>query len=250
MHGLITLIRHWDLSTFYLMAELWGNMILTVLAWGFVNESIKVGDAKRFYPLLAVGADSAGIFSGQFAKLFYIEDAKSWLPYGHTGWEQTLISTLLAIVVIGVLVTALYYYVSRIFQITPHHQPKQTPMTQKDKIGFFQSIKLVAKSKYLLCLTTIVVSYYLCFNLFDVIWTAELKRNFLDTHQLNAYMNHLTSMTGLMAALIALFISGNIIRKFGWTFTALITPIVLLVTAIGFFSTLLLEKNQPQQPYL
>jgi AAA family ATP:ADP antiporter len=44
-----------------------------------------------------------------------------------------------------------------------------------------------------------------------------------------------TSVIGIVATLAALFISGNSIRKGGWTFTALLTPVILLITSVGFF---------------
>ena len=33
-----------------------------------------------------------------------------------------------------------------------------------------------------------------------------------------------------------LFVGGNVIRRFGWKTGALITPVVLLITGVGFFS--------------
>ena len=49
-------------------------------------------------------------------------------------------------------------------------------------------------------------------------------------------MSHVTSIIGVVATLAALFISGNSIRKCGWTFTALLTPVILFFTSIGFFA--------------
>ena len=46
----------------------------------------------------------------------------------------------------------------------------------------------------------------------------------------------------LLAAAISLFVSGNVIRVLGWTKSALIAPIVTLVTGALFFAALLLPK--------
>jgi len=53
--GLIAMIRNWTLTSFYVMAELWGTAILSVLFWGFANEVTTVHEAKRFYALFGVG---------------------------------------------------------------------------------------------------------------------------------------------------------------------------------------------------
>src|SRR5262249_17133290 len=48
-------------------------------------------------------------------------------------------------------------------------------------------------------------------------------------------------LTGILATLFAWFVSGNSIRKFGWTFTAMLTPTILLITSVGFFGCFLAE---------
>ncbi len=40
-----------------------------------------------------------------------------------------------------------------------------------------------------------------------------------------------------------LFVGGNVIRKFGWTKAALVTPVVLLITGIAFFALILFRDN-------
>src|SRR3989338_7328705 len=61
--GLIAIFRNWTFTLFYVMSELWGTAILTVLFWGFANEVPTVGEARRYYGILMIGANIAGIFS-------------------------------------------------------------------------------------------------------------------------------------------------------------------------------------------
>jgi AAA family ATP:ADP antiporter len=60
-------------------------------------------------------------------------------------------------------------------------------------------------------------------------------------------MNHVVSIIGLVATLSSLFVAGNAIRKFGWTFTALLTPAILLVTSLGFFAFFFLNHTAPDK---
>ena len=242
LHGLTALVRYWFLALFYVMAELWGSMILTLLAWGFANESISVKQAKHSYALLAVGADSAGIFSGQFANLIRVKNFNPLLPYGNTAWEQTLITTLLAVIAIGIVIILLYRYNSL------KAQNNTTVITNKKeeniiKMSIIDCLKYTFRSPYMLCLTAIVVSYFMSFNLFDVIWTHQLKLHFTKTSDFNYYSNHITSIVGILAASMAFFISGNVLRKLGWRCAALVTPVVMLITALGFFPTILCEQH-------
>ena len=64
--GLVAIIRHWVLAIFYVICELWSTIVLSMLFWGFANEITKVNEAKRFYAIFALGANSSG-FSFFFA---------------------------------------------------------------------------------------------------------------------------------------------------------------------------------------
>jgi AAA family ATP:ADP antiporter len=56
-------------------------------------------------------------------------------------------------------------------------------------------------------------------------------------------MAGITFWIALLAAAISLFVSGNVIRALGWTKSALIAPIMTLVTGALFFAALLLPKD-------
>lgn len=68
--GLIALFRNWTFTLFYVMAELWSTAILSVLFWGFANEVTSVGEARRYYGLLTIGGNFAGIGAGLAASTF------------------------------------------------------------------------------------------------------------------------------------------------------------------------------------
>ncbi len=248
LHGLITIIRYWFLALFYVMAELWGNIILTVLCWGFVNECISINKAKKFYALIAVSADSAGIFSGQFGNLIQINKFNPTLLYGNTAWEQTLIINLVSVLLIGGFIIFLYNKINSphnvLFKPTATSSAKSKPIPEnKIKISLLECLKYTIRSPYMLCLAMIVVAYFMSYNLFDVIWTDQLQKHYKSAAELNTFLNKLTSCTGILAASIAFFISGNVIRNLGWRAAALITPIVMLITTICFFSSILLNQT-------
>jgi AAA family ATP:ADP antiporter len=55
-------------------------------------------------------------------------------------------------------------------------------------------------------------------------------------------MNNLTSMVGVISAIISFFMA-SLLARMGWTFTALITPAILLITGIGFFTFLIFQEH-------
>jgi AAA family ATP:ADP antiporter len=56
-------------------------------------------------------------------------------------------------------------------------------------------------------------------------------------------MGSFSQWTGAVTIFMMLFVSSNVIRRFGWTTAALITPIVLLVTGVGFFSFIIFKDS-------
>ena len=68
--GPIAILRNWTYCLFYVMAELWGSVVVSVLFWGFANQITTVEEAEGFYPLFGLGANVALIFSGQAVKYF------------------------------------------------------------------------------------------------------------------------------------------------------------------------------------
>ncbi len=68
--GPIAILRNWTFCLFYVMAELWGSVVVSVLFWGFANQITTVEEASQFYPLFGLGANVALIFSGQAVRYF------------------------------------------------------------------------------------------------------------------------------------------------------------------------------------
>src|ERR1700722_5155542 len=52
--GLVAIFRNWTYAVFYVLAELWGSVMLSLMFWGFANDITRVGEAKRFYALFGI----------------------------------------------------------------------------------------------------------------------------------------------------------------------------------------------------
>lgn len=65
--GFVAAYRNWTFSLFYILAELWGSVALSLLFWGFANQITRVSEAKRFYTLFGLGANLALLFLVQLS---------------------------------------------------------------------------------------------------------------------------------------------------------------------------------------
>ena len=50
----LAIIRNWSFALFYVMAEMWGSVVTSVLFWGFANEVTTVDEAKKYCTSTAV----------------------------------------------------------------------------------------------------------------------------------------------------------------------------------------------------
>lgn len=244
--GLISAIRHWPSSLFYIFSEMWSSVVLAVLFWGYANEITTVEEAKRFYAIFTLGANCSGIFSGQIARLLNFKTFNPNLPFGQNAWDQSVALQIGLLFIIGLSILFLFRWVDK-----DHH--KRVPLSEpagftpkkKPNVSLIESFAYLAKSRYMLYITIIVVSYNIVFNLADVVWTDQIHFSMQgNADQINAYMNNITSITGIFATISALILSGNVIRHFGWTATAMITPIIWLTMGLGVFACLLCQGHE------
>jgi ATP:ADP antiporter, AAA family len=231
LKGLVAIIRNWTYSTFYVMSEMWSTMIMTILFWGFANDITSVKDAKRFYGLFGVGTNLSGVVAGALAS--YLSPK---LP-----WDQYVFLLGLMVIGVGVLCMGLYWIMNKSgkgYTEATLQAHREAPV----KMGMRKSFQAILKSPYLALIAILVVAYNIVINLAEVVWKDQVKQLYPVNADFNGYMADVNFWIALIAAVISLFISGNVIRALGWTKSALISPILTLITGVLFFAVLLLPK--------
>lgn len=237
--GLVSVYRDWTLSLFYILSELWGSVVLSLLFWGFANEITRVGEAKRFYSLFGLGANFALIFSGP--AIVWVSNQHESLPPA-TAWQISLNYLMGMVTVAGLAVVAIYWWMNRNVLTDPRfYDPTEEKKAKKSKtkLSLAESFKYLLSSKYILCIATLVIAYGISINLVEVTWKNQLKLQYANANQYSAFMGYFSTVTGFVTILMMLFVGGNVIRRKGWGFAAMITPVVLLITGIAFFAFVL-----------
>jgi len=233
--GPIAILRNWTYCVFYVMAELWGSVVVSVLFWGFANQITTVDEAKRFYPLFGLGANVALIFSGRAVKIF--SEIRAGLPASIDGWGLSLKGMMSMVVIFGVLIVAIFYWMNRV--VVPQvGKLREIKKKKKEPMGVAESFTFLAKSPYIRDLATLVVAYGISINLVEVTWKSKLKAQFPNPNEYSAFMGDFSTGTGTITFLL-MIVSRYIFQKFGWGVAALITPTVLLITGVIFFALVL-----------
>lgn len=244
--GLIAMFRYWTFTGFYVISELWSTIVMTVLFWGFVNEITRLSEARRFYSVLSVAGNFAAIAAGLIS-VFVAQEGKfnPHIPFGHDAWEQTMMILMVLIIVSGLLTMWLFRWMNRNVLNDPSyddlHQIKRETK-KKGKLSFRESLFHISNSKYLLCIAVVVIAYNLVINLVEVVWKDQLKNLYPGPTDYNNYINNLTAIQGIVSTLTSLAMA-RMINRMGWTWTAMITPTVMLITCVGFFGFLFFQNH-------
>uniref|UniRef100_A0ACD5YS36 Uncharacterized protein n=1 Tax=Avena sativa TaxID=4498 RepID=A0ACD5YS36_AVESA len=243
--GPVAILRVWSFCLFYVMAELWGSVVISVLFWGFANQITTVEEAKEFYPLFGLGANVALIFSGRTVK--YFSNMRQNLGPGVDGWAISLRGMMSIVVLLGLVISGIYWGVNK-FIIDKSAMPTvERKKKNKAKLSMGESLKVLVSSRYVRDLATLVVAYGISINLVEVTWKSKLKAQFPSPNEYSSFMGDFSTATGI--ATFTMMLLGRVIfRKFGWGVAATITPAVLLATGVGFFSLLLF--GEPLTPLL
>lgn len=243
----LAIVKNWTFALFYTLAELWGSCVVSLLFWGFCNETMSVPEAKKYYPLFGLGANVALVFSGQYVR--FVSDIRRKLPAGVDGWAVSLKYLMGAVAFGGGIIVACYNYMQRKVLTDPSvYQPRKAKgKKSKTKMGLAESAKYLVSSKYIRNLATLVIAYGMSINIVEVTWKANLRKAFPDPNSYSTFMGNFSSVTGLVT-LVMMLLGRTIFRRFGWGIASLVTPVVLGITGAGFFCLTLFSAQV--SPYI
>lgn len=246
LHWFIPVIGNWSYSLFYILSELWGSVVLSMLFWQFANQITKVEEAKRFYGLFGMLGNIGLLIAGP-AIILFGEYAKR-MPAHLDSFGTNLKFLMGSVVVGGIIIIATYRWMNKHVLTDPRlYQEGQQSGKKKEKakLSVMESFRYIAKNPYLAMIAVLVLSYGIAINLVEGVWKGQAKINFSNMNDYNIFMGKFTTWTGGITILL-MIIGNNILRKFSWLQAAIITPIMLLITSVIFFTVVWIgQKSSP-----
>jgi len=235
--GFLSAFRNWSFTIFYVMSELWSSIVMHVLFWGFANEVTKISEARYYYSFLGVFSNVAAILAGSLGFYFSNIEFNPSIPFGNDAWEQALISIITIAILLGILTMLIFRWMNcKVLNVPDYEDIHKAakPVQLKKKMSIKESFEYLSQSKYLLCIAAVVVGYNFSINVVEVIWKDKLHELYPDPKGFNICLNEVTIMVGIISTCMSMGMA-FMIGRYGWTWTALITPLTLLVTSAGFF---------------
>jgi len=232
----ISLYGVWSFAVFYILAELWGAIVLALLFWQFANGITRTREAKRFYPFFGLLANVSLIGVGFFIKWIAGEE-----------WDSSLNYMMIAVAISGIGILATYWWMNRYVLTNPLYYDAVESVGNKKKedkptLSIKESLGYLLSSKYLGFIALLVVCYGVSMNIIDVTWKSQIKEYYSSPKDYSAFMGSFSIWTGI-GAMILLFSTKGIVRRFGWFTGAIITPLILFSTSVFFFAFIIFKDN-------
>ncbi|MDF2964979.1 MAG: tlcA 5 [Rickettsiaceae bacterium] len=231
----ILLLSNWSFSLFYVVAELWPSTVFSLLFWQFINSVTSVDESKRFYTLFGLLGQTGLVISGKFLEYLPVFSAYFISEYS-LGLTKTTVSVQLALSIVLISGLAAIY----IFWLLNHKVLKIAGTdivrldVKKKKMPLAESFKMVLSSRYIRLIAILLICYGVAINLVESPWKDRARQLYPTTEDYAAFVGSYLSYTGIFTISFVL-IGSNIVRKLGWFYAAIITPVMVFVTGIVFF---------------
>ena len=129
------MISVWPLTLFYIMSELWGSVMLSLMFWQFANQITPVLQAKRFYAMFGLIGNVSLMATGELCKKIQVYDDIT---------ANYIISV--SLLVFGFLAVFAYSWINRNVLTDPEqYNPSEiTQKKKKAKLSIGESFKSVS----------------------------------------------------------------------------------------------------------
>ena len=226
----VAVYRHWIPSLLFVTAELWGGMAIMVLFWGFVNAITNGEESKRSYSLYIAAGDLALITVGSFT---HIAKSMGWM----VNFSDNVSFLMYCTVAIGFVIIGLYIYMkNRVLTDARYYNPEvpNTAPKKGPKPGLRQSFRYIIQSGAFTRIAVMVIAVALSFNMIEITWKAIARDLYPASADYHHFSANIQLCVGIVALLTSIFLGNNIMRRFGWRLSALITPVVIGGTGLIF----------------
>lgn len=242
---IIPLVGNWTYTLFYILSELWGSAVLSLLFWQFANAITPVKEARRFYGMFGFLGNFGLVLSGPAIILVSRYVRSFGLSRGET--TGLMLQYLMAFVIVaGAILLFTFYWMNRnVLTDKRFYDPEAMGETKKKKakLSMGESFKYIIQSPYLGLIAMLVLAYGVSINLFEGVWKGQIKIAYPSEAEYNEVMGGLSTVTGGIA-LVLMLVGSNLLRRFTWRSCALITPVVLITGILVFFGVIYYNNTQ------
>ena len=213
-------------ALYYVFAELWGTFTLVIMFWSMANDSFTTQQASRIYPIISTVSSIGVIASSKIIDLL----SRSSIPLEH--------STIF-ILSLGCLMSILVYMLNPMCRKALAEQEadaeaakagtQESGQKKKKRMPFLKSLQTAIQTPHVLYIAICVVSFSVLINIVETSLKEKLYSYYSETQSYLAYYSYFTQMKGILS-LLANICNVYLLRRFGWFYIAMITPVFCILT--------------------
>jgi AAA family ATP:ADP antiporter len=229
----IIMLYYWPYTVFYILAELWPSVMLALMFWQIANQIYSVDEAKTYYPLLALSGEIGAAVGGIVITLI----TSSYTDYN---WEDSIRYFSILIFVSGLLISLFsYLLINRLIgAIVVNGNIRIT-----SQVSVFDNIKYLLLSKHIRFIAIILLCYGITISVFESAWEKQLSLLFTNSSDYCHFIGKVQMALSLTAICFDL-ISSRILKRVSMIVAMLITPILIIVTGIPFFLSVISQSME------
>jgi AAA family ATP:ADP antiporter len=233
----IKIAGQWSLALFYMISELWGTVMLTLFFWQFANQTTKTDEAKRFYSTYGI-LGNLGLPCTAFILSSFLSEEK-------IDMEHSFVPVLSIGIILTIAIMIIYSWMVRnVLTDIRLYNPEiigEKKSKKKLKLSLMSSFKVIFSSKYLGLIAILVLAYGVSINLVEGVWKDKIRELYPSKEAYTVYMGNFQKWQG-WTTILFMIVGSNILRKVSWTFAAILTPLMILITGLLFFTFIFFDN--------
>lgn len=234
--------NEWISTVLYLVAELWGSLIISFMFFSRVVHQSTEAQLKKFLPTLSLISGVVLLSSGLLTRT--LNSHRDALPYHE---KEALFSQVFVVTSVITLASAATSFLADRFAPKEDLRRAGKKEHKAQKMGFAKSLKVMQKSKFLMAMTGTVVASSVCSGIFEATYRGGIVLGAVQASASKpSYMNKLNAMAQIItsAFLLVMFFKPavHLIEKKGWILVAMVGPIVAIVSLVLFFPMVFLNN--------
>lgn len=235
----IMMIENWSTTVFYIMSELCGTVLLTLLFWQLANDIYNIKEAKKTYASFGLIGQTGLVVAGfvqHNVSSYFLENTAT-----KGEWDETIKWLMVSIFVSGLILMFIYNWICQnVISDTQLCDRKHNAKNEKVSLSIKDSFRYVFSSKYLWLIMVIVFCYGVGVNMIEIVWKSQLRIQYQNENSYSAFIGKFHIYFGCVTIFVMLF-GTYILRKFKWIVPALFTPVGAGMTGIVFFSLIIFQ---------
>jgi ATP:ADP antiporter, AAA family len=205
--------------SFYIFGDLY-NSLMVATFFAFLNDSVRPGDARRLYGPIILG----GVVGGAFGSIFVRSEIDHFAP---ATWVLICAGITVGVVLVAGAAGRL---------VTRRGDPtveSRSPASPPEPVSpALEGARLVFRSRYLLAIFVLVGLYEIVSTLLDYQFTATVVHYVAGDP--TKHFSTVYAITNVVALVVQLFLTANIMSRFGVKAALLVMP-SLILGASGLF---------------